>query len=188
MAAYTGRRFGLALGTLLLGLCLAASSSLQASTARASTPDEPAQAPTDFKLVGEARLKVLLWSVYDSRLYTADGRYEAGQRPLRLEIEYLLDIPAANLVKRTRSEWAAMGREHPRQEAWLREVSDLWPDISAGDTLTLELAGDGRALFRFNGEVLGSVDDPEFGQQFADIWLSPETTRPEVRLALLGRD
>ena len=31
------------------------------------------------------------------------------------------------------------------------------------------------------------ASDPEFGQYFLDIWLSPETTRPELRERLLGQ-
>ena len=58
-----------------------------------------------LQLVGKARLEVLFWSIYDSRLYTADGSYTDGQRPLRLELEYLRDIEAADLVEQTRNEW-----------------------------------------------------------------------------------
>ena len=49
---------------------------------------------TDLQMVGEARLKVLFWSVYDSRLYTADGDSQAGERPVRLDIQYLMNIDA----------------------------------------------------------------------------------------------
>lgn len=143
---------------------------------------------SEFELVGEARLKVMLWSVYDSRLFTTDGRYSNGTRPLRLEIEYLLDIKRDALIKRTREEWEAMDRDHPRQEAWLADLRALWPDIAADDVLTLELNSANVATFKRNGELLGSIDDPEFGQQFIDIWLSPDCTRPKMRMALLGKD
>ena len=139
-------------------------------------------------MVGEARLKVLFWSVYDSRLYTVDGEYEEGQLPLRLEIEYLIDIASKALVERTLEEWEAMDRSHPRQSDWLRELEQLWPDIEAGDVLTLDLAPDGSAAFYRNGDPLGEVSDPEFGPHFAAIWLSEECTRPELRLALIGRE
>ncbi len=63
----------------------------------------------DMQLVGSARLKVLFWSVYDSRLYSEDGRYDPGKRPLRLEIEYLRDIPVDQLLQRTAQEWQTIG-------------------------------------------------------------------------------
>ena len=159
---------------------------LTCAAALGGTPDADANTAEELRMVGEARLKVLFWSVYDSRLYTVDGSYSEGQLPLRLEIEYLIDIPAARLVERTLTEWQAMEKTHPRQGIWLAELELLWPDISAGDVLTLDIAADGSSVFYRNGVLLGSVSDPDFGSHFADIWLSAESSRPELRLALIG--
>ena len=182
---------------LALALCLTTSSvaaepvlsdsasAAVAENAEYSAVDAPLE---DLRMVGEARLKVLLWSVYDSRLYTQDGTYEDGERPLRLEIQYLLDIKKDALVQRTLEEWEAMGRSHPNQDEWLAALSDMWPDIQENDVLTFELDSASAATFRRNGERLGTIDDPAFGQQFIDIWLSSDCTRPELRLTLLGLD
>ncbi len=140
----------------------------------------------EFLKVGEARLKVLLWSVYDSRLYTPTGIYNDGDRPLRLEIQYLMDIKSEALVERTLTEWDAMGRSHPRRFEWLETLEMLWPDIQETDTLALELDAEGLATFRLNGEFLGRLEDPDFGREFIDIWLSQDCTRPELRSSLLG--
>ncbi len=140
-----------------------------------------------LKLVGEARLQVLFWSIYDSRLYTADGTYEAGERPVRLEIQYLRNVDADDLVARTAQEWEQQGIRHERQAQWLEAMSGLWPDIRENDTLALELDANNRSVFFHNGQRLGDVEDPDFGQHFLDIWLSPETSRPELRLALIGQ-
>jgi hypothetical protein len=129
---------------------------------------------------------VLFWSVYDSRLYTADGDYQAGERPVRLDIQYLMNIDADDLVARTAEEWEAQRRTHERQEQWLQALAKLWPDVSESDTISLEIREDNRSVFYRNGELLGSLDDPEFGQYFLDIWLAPDTTRPQLRERLLG--
>ncbi len=142
--------------------------------------------PESMLKVGEARLKVLLWSVYDSRLYTPSGSYDDGDRPLRLEIQYLRDIRARDLVDRTLTEWRAMGRAHPDQGLWLEQLSGLWPDIQASDVLTLELDRDGVATFSHNGETLGRLEDPDFGREFVDIWLSRDSTRQTLRNRLVG--
>ncbi|MEE4278669.1 MAG: chalcone isomerase family protein [Halieaceae bacterium] len=139
-----------------------------------------------LRKVGEARLRVFLWSIYDSRLYTPSGRYDERERPLRLEIDYLIDVRGEALVKRTSQEWEAMGRSHPREAAWLERLQALLPDIHKGDVLSLEIDEKEHSTFYFNGERLGRVDDPAFGQQFLDIWVSEDTTRPELRQALLG--
>lgn len=139
-----------------------------------------------LQLVGQARLEVLFWAIYDSRLYTADGRYSEGQRPLRLELEYLRDIEAADLVERTRNEWQHLQLRADEKELWLQELARLWPDVREDDVLALEMSESGRSTFLLNGKPLGSIDDPQFGPSFLAIWLSPDTSRPELRRSLIG--
>ena len=142
----------------------------------------------ELRMVGEAHLKVLFWPVYNSRLYSADGRYQPGQRPLRLEIEYLLDIDADDLVERTREEWQHQGVASQLQEQWAQQLARLWPDVAASDVLSVVIDAQQTSTFYRNGELLGVIDDPEFGQRFLGIWLSPDTSRPELRLAMIGAE
>lgn len=142
---------------------------------------------TNLQLVGEGRLKVLFWSVYDSRLYTVDGTYLEDQRPLRLEIEYLINVDSSDLVARTRQEWQFQNLRHPRQPEWLDRLGAMWPDIKEGDVLSLQVDQQGHSSFLRNGELLGRIEDEAFTRQFLAIWLAPETSQPELRLALTGR-
>lgn len=142
----------------------------------------------ELRMVGEAHLKVLFWPVYNSRLYSADGRYQPGQRPLRLEIEYLLDIDADDLVERTREEWQHQGVASQLQQQWAEQLVRLWPDVAASDVLSVVIDAQQTSTFYRNGELLGVIDDPEFGQRFLGIWLSPDTSRPELRLAMIGAE
>jgi len=154
--------------------------STSTSTSTSSSEAEPLQ------LVGEARLRVLLWSIYTSRLYTPTGSYTTGERPLRLEIEYLINVKSTALVDRTAREWDAMGREHPRQDDWLQRLENLWPNVDKRDVLTLEVDEDDVSTFFLNGERLGRIEDPAFGEQFLAIWLSEDSTRPSLRKELIG--
>ena len=140
-----------------------------------------------LKKVGEARLTFMFWPVYDARLYTADGSYSRGVRPVRPELEYLVDIESGELVKQTASEWESQGLTHQRQQEWLQSLSGLWPDVSASDVIVLELDAQDNSTFYLNGELLGSLQDEDFGQQFIDIWLSDNTTQPRLRRSLLGQ-
>lgn len=157
-------------------------------TGRSSASSEATRSPEDDSLqkVGEARLRVLLWSIYTSRLYTPTGTYTESERPLRLEIEYLINVKSSALVDRTAREWDAMGREHPRQDDWLQRLNTLWPNIDKQDVLTLEVDENNVSTFFHNGDRLGRIDDPAFGQQFLDIWLSEDSTRPSLRSDLIG--
>lgn len=150
-----------------------------------STPEAPAVA--SLQKVGEAKLRVMFWDVYESSLYTATGQYNPDTRPLRLDIRYLRDITGEQLIKQTRKEWRAQGLNHPKQDAWLEQLAALWPDVSENDVISLLLDERDNAHFSLNGRSLGTVRDPAFARQFAAIWLSPDTTRPKLRAKLIGQ-
>ena len=138
-----------------------------------------------WPLVGEARLKVLIWEVYDSALFTPSGHWQ-GDAPYRLSLHYLRNIPAAKLVEETEKAWREQGRNHPRLNEWLVLLGDLWPDITEGDNLVFGLNASGKSAFWFNGSPLGSIEDRDFGPLFGGIWLDPDTPRPELRAQLIG--
>jgi len=140
----------------------------------------------NLKLVGQARLQYLFWPIYESRLYSPDGSYHESTRPLRLEIEYLRDIEAVELVEQTRSEWQRLPRVPAARQLWLEELSGLLPDVRPGDVLAVELDHREQSLFFCNDQYLGRITDPAFGRNFLAIWLSPESSRPELRRSLIG--
>jgi len=139
-----------------------------------------------LQMVGQARLDFMIWPIYDSRLYSVDGNYQEGQLPLRLDIQYLRDVDAEDLVKHTQSEWQRQGLSHVGEQQWLAALSRLLPSVRRNDVLTLVVDEQGGSAFSVNGEPLGRIEDPHFGQHFLAIWLSPDTSRPELRQALLG--
>ena len=51
----------------------------------------------ELKKIGEAKLKVLFWDVYNSSLYSKTGKYEEEQFPQALKINYLIDT--INIIK-----------------------------------------------------------------------------------------
>lgn len=148
-------------------------------------PNDSALATDLWPLVGKARLKVLIWEVYDSALYTPSGRWQGGA-PYQLSLHYLRDIPAAKLVEQTEKAWQKQGRNHPGLGEWLALLVEIWPDITEGDNLVFGLTASGESAFWFNGSPIGSIDDRDFGALFGGIWLDPDTPRPELRAQLIG--
>ena len=146
---------------------------------------ELALATDVWPLVGEARLKVFIWEVYDSALFTPSGHWQ-GDGPYRLSLHYLRNIPAAKLVEETEKAWRQQGRDHPRLNEWLALLGELWPDITEADNLVFGLNASGESAFWFNGIALGSIKDRDFGPLFGGIWLDPDTPRPELRAQLIG--
>ena len=58
--------------------------------------------------------------------------------------------------------------------------------MRAGDRITgVHLPGEG-ARFFVNGRLQGELRDADFARLFFGIWLSPRTSEPALREALLG--
>jgi len=139
-----------------------------------------------LKKCGTALLKVLFWQVYESSLYTPDGTWQDGIRPFRLDIRYLRTISAEDLVKQTGKEWAEQGKASPQHTTWMEDLRTLWPDVTSDDVISLAVDEAGVSTFLFNGEVIGRLQDPQFGEDFSGIWLAENTTRPKLRAQLIG--
>lgn len=139
----------------------------------------------EWRVVGRARLRVLIWNVYDSELLTPTGTW-AGEPPFKLVITYLRSIPSEQLVEETQKAWQDQGRRYPREKEWLDVLSAMWPDVNAGDSLTLMVDETSSSSFLFNDAPLGSVEDPDFGAAFSGIWLADDSPRPALRARLIG--
>jgi hypothetical protein len=103
-----------------------------------------------------------------------------------LEIQYLRDFDAQALVEQTGEEWNHLQISHERRDQWLEQLATLWPDVGKNDVIALEIDSANRSTFYFNSEILGVIDDADFGEHFVAIWLSPNTSRPALREALIG--
>ncbi len=135
---------------------------------------------------GEAKLRVLFWDVYESALFTPSGNYEPDARPFRLDIRYLRNISAENLISQTKKEWQSQGLTNPEQDSWLLTLAEMWPDVETGDTLALLVDENSHSQFSMNGVEIGRIESPQFSTAFAGIWLAASTTRPAMRAALIG--
>ncbi|MGL5359930.1 MAG: chalcone isomerase family protein, partial [Shewanella sp.] len=57
---------------------------------------------------------------------------------------------------------------------------------NAGDHLSFHIIDGQRSQFFFNQQPLNLIEEPQFAEAFLAIWLSPRTSRPELRAQLLG--
>ena len=144
-----------------------------------------ASVPGDFSKVGETRLSVLFWDVYDATLYSPSGEYEKSERQA-LNLNYLRDIDADDLIETTEEEWQKLKLDSSEHEGWLAKLKDIWPNIKKGDCLLLVESDNGYAEFYQGEELLGTVESQEFTDQFLAIWLSPESRFEDERNELVG--
>ena len=153
-----------------------------------ATKESIAQPLSELETVGTAKLRVLFFDIYTSELKTESGEYTDGIRPIQLKIIYERNIKSSALIKQTKKEWDAQMANDKNQLSWIKTLESIWPNIESGDTLTFELYKNGKNQFFYNERAIGSVNDPNFGENFLDIWLSPKTTRPKIRREMLGNN
>jgi hypothetical protein len=127
--------------------------------------------------------------VYDIRLWT--NAPLRGDDPLgivsALEIEYARPLKGPLIAERSLTEMQRVGRVSSGDaERWLSQMKQIFPDVQAADRITgIHRPGEG-ARFHVNGHLAGEVRDPTFARLFFGIWLSPRTSEPQLRTALLG--
>lgn len=142
---------------------------------------------SEFTKVGSALFSVLFWDIYNSTLYTESGKYIKGsaQQTIVFKIDYLKDITRDDLIERTVEQWQHLNISEHEYQQFLPILTEIWPNISAGDSLTLFIK-DEKSLFYFNDTYIGNVNHESFGPLFLSIWLSPKTSQKLLRKQLLG--
>ena len=135
--------------------------------------------------VGEATLSVLFWDIYTATLLTTTGTYDDTTAHFHLNLKYLRNIKKDKLIEATEEQWQRLGIAPKQYQNWLETLSSLWPDINKNDSLTLKVNPE-YSEFSYNNNVLGTIDDSDFGPLFAAIWLSENSQYPELRNQLIG--
>ena len=191
--------------TRALQVCLAAAVCMHAALAQpaagsdasaAAGVAQPADARPELSValpqgrrIGAGRLTVMGFQVYDARLWAQPGFSAANydRAPLALELSYLRDFKAQEVAERSIKE---IRRSKPVSDAqaarWIADMLRVIPDVRKGDrVMGVHQPGMG-AAFWVNGKNTGEVQDAEFARLFFGIWLSPNTSEPKLREALLA--
>lgn len=174
------------LGTLLVLMWVGTTSPAVATVdAGADLPPAVRRIAAGLNVHSEAEARWLGLSVYRARLWTTPGGWRAD-RPSALEIRYAMAIRGEQLATRSAVEMRHIGAGSEAQRSdWLRSMQRIFPDVKDGDRLTALWVPGGPMRFYFNAAPAGEVDDAEFGPAFLGIWLSPSTSRPDLRRQLL---
>jgi len=172
---------------------LAAAVGAKSTSALAGALQPPSEVQADLpgaRLQGQGRLRYFGLHVYDIRLWApAPLRPDDAVRVnAALEIEYARRLVGTLIAERSITEMRRIGNITAADgERWLETMRQLFPDVRAGDRITgVHQAGEA-ARFHFNGRLLGEVRDAVFARLFFGIWLSPRTSEPQLRAALLGQ-
>lgn len=157
--------------------------------AAVAAPEEVTAELPGARLQGQGRLSFLGLRVYDARLWTlaAFQPQDYAQHAFALELHYLRRLDGAAIAERSLVEMRRVGEVAAADaERWLAAMKRAFPDVRDGDRIVgLHRPGAG-ARFFFNGRLLDEIADAAFARSFFSIWLSPRTSEPELRAALLA--
>lgn len=137
-------------------------------------------------IVGEGRLSLVFWDIYDAKLFAPQGKWDA-RKPFALSIHYLRDIDKNDIAARTIHEMRAQGfTDEIMLATWYTQLKGIFPNVHNGTVLTaLFLPEQGISFFK-ESQALGNVRGQQFSKLFFDIWLGEKTSEPALRRKLLG--
>ncbi len=141
-------------------------------------------------LIGQGKYTYWGFDVYVVSLWAAEPALNAEQwqtQRVALELNYLRDFKGADIAKRSIDEihtQSPLGKS--KASTWLKVLEDIFPNVSKGQTLTGIYMPNTGAVFLYDNTLQGEIKDLEFAKRFFDIWLSPQTSAPELRKRLLA--
>ncbi len=173
---------------LVAAATVVAPAAATATRADASIPAHISRHVENVQLAGSGRFTWLAFHVYDAALFVPPGfdPARATTQPFALELTYARRLDGKSIAETSRDEIERLGFGSEAQRAsWHARMLKLFPNVEKGRRLAgINLPGSG-ARFYFDGQFLGSIDDPAFAQAFFAIWLDERTRAPQLRESLL---
>ncbi|WP_372741043.1 chalcone isomerase family protein [Neptunomonas sp.] len=145
----------------------------------------PQQLPQHWKRIGEAELSILWFDIYNAELLSPDGRYSGVSSPLVLKLNYHRNVSQADMLEETQKQIKKFARTD-QADGWLTKLSQVWPDIYKGDQLAFWIDHENTGHFFHNEDWVGSLQDPAFSTAFIQIWLSDNSSYPDLAKKLRG--
>ena len=138
------------------------------------------------KLIGEGTLKVLMWEVYDLRLYT-DGTAFSWQDKFMLEFDYSRELKKESVIDASLKEFKLQPNVTDKDiEAWNVYLEQVIQSVQKGTKASIMWVPEGQIVFNYEGSAPSTIENEDFARAFFNIWLGEKTSRPKLRSQLLG--
>jgi hypothetical protein len=158
---------------MLIGPAMAAPAEI-ASVIHAATP------------YGSGKYAVLFITAYDAELWT-DARAWSMDAPFALTLRYHIGFSSDYLVNRSLREMKGVDPALSDADiARYRKAMAFFAPASSGDEMSMLYQPGQPVRFFKNGALTGEVSEPGFAQDFFGVWLSPNTSDPDLRKSLLN--
>ena len=138
--------------------------------------------------IGEGSLNVFLWPVFDVRLLSDDKKF-SWDNDLVLEFDYQRALKKNAVIEASVKEMRRQkGVTEKQLSKWRNYLQLAIKPAQKATSASLYWTAEGRITFYYDGVKTVTIEDADFSRAFLNIWLGPETSEPELRLALLGKN
>ena len=139
------------------------------------------------KLIGEGTLKVLMWEVYDLRLFT-DGTPFSWSDKFLLEFDYSRELKKESVIDASLKEFKLQPNVSDKDiKAWEAYLEQVIQPVQKGTKATVQWVPEGQIIFRYEGSKPTTIENEKFARAFLNIWLGEKTSRPKLRNQLLKK-
>ena len=138
------------------------------------------------KLIGEGTLKVLMWEVYDLRLFT-DGTPFSWKNKFMLEFDYSRELKKESVIDASLKEFKLQPNVSDKDiKAWEVYLEQVIQTVQKGTKASVMWVPEGQIVFDYEGSPTSTIENEDFARAFLNIWLGEKTSRPKLRSQLLG--
>ena len=138
------------------------------------------------KLIGEGTLKVLMWEVYDLRLFT-DGTPFSWKNKFILEFDYSRELKKESVIDASLKEFKLQPNVSDKDiKAWEVYLEQVIQTVQKGTKASVMWIPEGQIVFDYEGSPTSTIENEDFARAFLNIWLGEKTSRPKLRSQLLG--
>jgi hypothetical protein len=141
----------------------------------------------DAQAAGSTKLTYFGFEIYNAKLWVAPSfkRTSWEQSACALELNYLRAFKGPQIAQRSIDEMkkqASLSDAQSRE--WLMWLGEAIPDVARNDRL-LGIYKPGSLAIWHNGRLRKETADAQLAERFMAIWLSPRSSQPKMREALL---
>ena len=138
------------------------------------------------KLIGQGTLKVLMWEVYDLRLFT-DGTPFSWSNKFMLEFDYSRELKKESVIDASLKELKLQPNVTDKDiKAWEVYLEQVIQPVQKGTKASVMWVPEGQIVFNYEGTPTSTIENEDFARAFLNIWLGEKTSRPKLRSQLLG--
>ncbi len=139
--------------------------------------------------LGAHNLKVWGFKVYNIQLLSEIKNF-SYQNKFAIIINYQRDFTKNNLIEKSLEEISRINniKDKTLIKIYQNKLEEIFFDVKKGDRKTAFFDPKNGVKLYFNGKFVGEISDLIFAKRFVDIWLSDQSSYPQMTKAILGKN